>query len=91
MLTIEEKRKYMLNIVKETEFKAGLNDFYYVICFWKSPILEAIDYRRAYFDDISEAISYQTNLIQQYKNFKWFVSSNISSGDTDGGLLEDNK
>ena len=86
-MTYEEKRKAMKDIVKQVEDKAAKADLYYVICFWMSPIIEAVDHRQAYFDDFSEAVSFQTRMIQQYKNMKYYIASNISSGDTDGGLL----
>ena len=88
-MTREEKRKFMLQVKDETETTAGKADLYYVICFWMSPIIDSVDHRRAYFDDFSEAISFQTRMIQQYKNMKYFIASNLSSGDTDGGLLDD--
>lgn len=86
-MTYEEKRTAMKGIVKQVEDKAAKADLYYVICFWMSPIIEAVDHRKAYFDDFSEAVSYQTRMIQQYKNMKYYIASNLSSGDTDGGLL----
>ena len=86
-MTYEEKRKCMQNITKQVEEKAAKADLYYVICFWLSPIIDGIDHRQAYFDDFSEAISYQSRMIQQYKNRNYYIASNISSADTDGGLL----
>lgn len=86
-MTYEEKRKAMQDIVKQVEDKAAKADLYYVICFWMSPIIDAVDHRQAYFDDFSEAVSYQTRMIQQYKSMKYYIASNLSSGDTDGGLL----
>ncbi len=90
-MTHEEKRQFMLKIVEETQNRAA-NDLYYVICFWKSPFTGRVEYRRGYFDDISEAIKYQEDLRALYRGrfmFKYFIASNLSSGDTDGGLLDD--
>ena len=86
-MTYEEKRNFMKEFTHSVEEKAAKADLYYVICFWMSPIIDAIDHRQAYFDDFSEAVSYQTRMIQQYNNMKYYIASNISSGDTDGGLL----
>ena len=88
-MTYEEKRSFMKECIKDVEEKAAKADLYYVICFWMSPIVDAIDNRQAYFDDFFEALSYQTRMIQQYKNMKYYVASNLSSGDIDGGLLND--
>ena len=91
-MTHEEKRKFMLQVKDETETTASRACLYYVICFWHSPITDNIDYRRGYFDDVSEAISYEEHLRSLYKdnfNFKYFVATNVLSGDTDGGLLDD--
>lgn len=86
-MNYEEKRTVMKQIVERVETRAAKADLYYVICFWHSPIIDAIDHRQAYFDDFSEAISFETRMIQQYKNMQYYIASNISSGDTDGGLL----
>ena len=86
-MTYEEKRTFMKSVTNNVEEKAAKADLYYVICFWMSPIIDAVDHRQAYFDDFSEGVSYQTRMIQQYKNMKYYIASNISSGDTDGGLL----
>ena len=86
-MTYDEKRNFMKHVTNEVEQKAAKADLYYVICFWMSPIIDAVDHRQAYFDDFSEAISFQTRMIQQYKTMKYYIASNISSGDTDGGLL----
>ena len=88
-MTYEEKRKAMQDIVKQVEDKAAKADLYYVICFWMSPIIDTVDHRQAYFDDFSEAFSYKTNMLRQYKDTKYYVASNLSSGDIDGGLLDD--
>lgn len=91
-MTHEEKRKFMLQIKDETETTAGKAGLYYVICFWASPFIEGVDYRRGYFDDISEAIKYQEDLRTLYRErfmFNYFIASNLSSGDIDGGLLDD--
>ena len=90
-MTHEEKRQYMLKIVEETQNRAN-NDLYYVVCFWASPFTGGVEYRRGYFDDISEAIKYQEDLKALYRDkfmFNYFIASNLSSGDTDGGLLDD--
>ena len=82
----------MLQIKDETETTASRACLYYVICFWYSPITDNIEYRRGYFDDVSEAISYEETLRSIYKdnfNFKYFISTNVLSGDIDGGLLHD--
>ena len=86
-MTYEDKRIFMKDITKRVEERAAKADLYYVICFWMSPIIDAVDHRQAYFDDFSEAVSFQTRMIQQYRNMKYYIASNISSGDTDGGLL----
>lgn len=87
-MTIEEKRQYMLKIVKETEEKA--KDLYYVICFWMSPISNIVESRRGYFDDINEAIAYEYIMTHKYENsVKYYIATNMSSGDSDGGLLDD--
>ena len=86
-MTYEEKRKEMKDIVKQVEDKAAKADLYYVICFWMSPIIDAVDHRQAYFDDFSEAFSYKTKMLREYKDMKYYVASNLSSGDIDGGLL----
>lgn len=86
-MTYEEKRTFIREVNRQVEERASKADLYYVIVFWMSAIIDTIDHRQAYFDDFSEAISYQTRMIQQYKNMKYYVASNISSGDTDGGLL----
>ena len=86
-MTYEEKRAFMLEIDHQVSLKAEKADLYYVICFWISPITEGIEHRQAYFDEFSEAINYQTSMIKQYKNRKYFITSNLSSGNTDGGLL----
>ena len=86
-MTHEEKRTFMKNITCKVEERAQKADLYYVICFWMSPIIDAVDHRQAYFDDFSEAISYQSRMIQQYKSMKYYIASNLSSADTDGGLL----
>ena len=91
-MTHEEKRKFMLQIKEETETTASRACLYYVICFWPSPFTGKVEYRRGYFDDISEAIKYQEDLRTLYRDkfmFKYFIASNLSSGDTDGGLLDD--
>ena len=88
-MTYTERRTFMRNITKQIEDRAAKADLYYVICFWMSPIIDAVDHRQAYFDDFSEAVSFQTKMIQQYKNMKYYIASNISSGDTDGGLIND--
>ena len=91
-MTHEEKRKFMLQVTDETETTASRACLYYVICFWHSPITDNIEYRRGYFDDISEAIKYQEDLRALYRDkfmFNYFIASNLSSGDTDGGLLDD--
>ena len=89
-MTTEEKRNFMLQISDETETTAGKSNLYYVICFWKSVITDSIDYRRAYFDDVSEAICYRGTLIERYqKKFKFYITSNLLTGDIDGGLLDD--
>ena len=74
--------------VEQIELKANSIDVYYVVIFWLSPINDAIEYRVGYFEDFTEAIMYQTKLIQTYKSAKYYVSTNISSADTDGGLLQ---
>ena len=66
----------------------------FVLCylFLASPFTERVEYRRGYFDDISEAIKYQEDLRALYRDkfmFKYFIVSNLISGDTDGGLLDD--
>ena len=81
----------MLKIVEETQNRAA-NDLYYIICFWESPFTGGVEYRRGYFDDISEAIKYQEDLRALYRDkfmFNYFIASNLSSGDIDGGLLDD--
>lgn len=91
-MTMEEKRKFMLQIKEETETTASRACLYYVICFWASPFTGHVEYRRGYFDDISEAIKYAEDLRALYRDkfmFKYFIASNLSSGDTDGGLLDD--
>lgn len=91
-MTTEEKRKFMLQIKDETETTTGKAGLYYVICFWASPFTGGVDYRRGYFDDISEAIKYQEDLKALYRDkfmFNYFIASNLTSGDTDGGLLDD--
>ena len=86
-MTYEEKRKAMQDIVKQVEDKAAKADLYYVICFWMSPIIEAVDHRQAYFDDFSEAFSYRTKILREYKDMKYYVASNLSYRDLVGGLL----
>lgn len=89
-MTYEEKRKFMLQVKDETETTASRACLYYVICFWESPF--GIDYRRGYFDEINEAIKYRDDLKALYRDkfrFKYFIASNLVSGDTDGGLLDD--
>ena len=91
-MTTEEKRKFMLQIKDETETTAGKADLYYVICFWASPFTGDVEYRRGYFDEINEAIKYWDYLKALYRDkfrFKYFITSNLSSGDSDGGLLDD--
>ena len=91
-MTTEEKIKFMLKIKDETETTASRACLYYVICFWLSPFTRHVEYRRGYFDDISEAIKYQEDLKALYRDtfmFKYFIASNLISGDTDGGLLND--
>ena len=86
-MTYKEMRTSMKMITKHVEEKAAKADLYYVICFWMSPIIDAVDHRQAYFDDFSEAFSYETKLLREYKDMKYYVASNLSSGDIDGGLL----
>lgn len=89
-MTKEEKRQFMLQIAEETEVTANKSGLYYIICFWMSPITDKIDYRRAYFDDVSEGICYRGILIERYqKKFNYYIASNMLAGDTDGGLLDD--
>ena len=91
-MTTEEKRKFMLQVKDETETTAGRSGLYYVICFWESPFTGGVEYRRGYFDDISEAVKYQEDLRALYRDkfmFNYFIASNLSSGDIDGGLLDD--
>ena len=91
-MTHEEKREFMLQIKDETETTAGKAGLYYVICFWASPFTGRVEYRRGYFDDVSEAISYEEHVRSIYKdkfNFKYFIATNVLSGDIDGGLLDD--
>ena len=91
-MTTEEKRQYMLQIKDETETIASRACLYYVICFWASPLTEGVDYRRGYFDDVSEGIKYREDLRALYRDkfmFNYFIASNLSSGDIDGGLLDD--
>ena len=91
-MTYEEKRKFMLQVKDETETIASRACLYYVICFWESPFTGAVEYRRGYFDDISEAIKYQEDIRTLYRErfmFNYFIASNLSSGDIDGGLLDD--
>ena len=86
-MTQEEKRAILKDVTRHIEERAAKADLYYVICFWMSPIIDSIDHRQAYFDDFSEAVMYQTRMVQQYKHMKYYIASNISSGDTDGGLI----
>ena len=91
-MTHEDKRKFMIQVKDETETTAGKAGLYYVICFWTSPFTGKVEYRRGYFDDVSEAISYEEHVRSIYKdkfNFKYFIATNVLSGDIDGGLLDD--
>ena len=91
-MTYEEKRKFMLQVKDETETTASRACLYYVICFWASPFTGEVDYRRGYFDDVSEGLKYREDLRALYRDkfmFNYFIASNLSSGDIDGGLLDD--
>lgn len=91
-MTKNEKRKFMLQVKDETETTASRAGLYYVICFWVSPFTDSVEYRRGYFDDTSEALKYMADVKAIYKDrflFNYYIASNLISGDTDGGLLDD--
>lgn len=91
-MTTEEKRRFMLQVAEETNDKAEKCGLFYVICFWMSPITDRVEYRRAYFDEVTEGISYETTMMNTYNQnfrFKYYITTNMLAGDTDGGLLDD--
>lgn len=87
MLTYEEKRTFIKQIDKEVSDRAQKAELYYVICFYMSPITEHVEHRQAYFDDFTEAHSFMFNMKEKYKARKFYIASNLSMGDIDGGLL----
>lgn len=86
-MTYEAKRAFMKQVDAEVCERASRADLYYVILFWLSPISETVEHRQGYFDDFTEASNYMFSMKEKYKDRKYFIASNTSSGDIDGGLL----
>lgn len=88
-MTQEKIRAAMKDIEFRVSDTAAKADLFYVICFWFSPVTENVEHRTGYFDEISEAIAFETMLEQTYNkfNFKWHIVNNTTSVNLDGGLL----
>lgn len=78
------------NVTELTRERASKADLFYVICFWKSNLTTTFDFRCAYFEDVSEALRWKASVEKTYDEwgFKYYITSDISTCDTDCGFFE---
>ena len=90
MLSYEQKRKHLNEVTNRIYERAKLADLFFAVCFWTSPVDGDISYRCAYFEDISESISWKDCIKEKYKtmNLKYYITSNFDYSDVDGGFFE---
>lgn len=88
-MTKDEMRTKAIEIESEIRLKANTANLWYVVCLWMSPISEAMECRKAWFDDIVELTIYRNRLSMHYKekNRPYYILSNAMEP-LDGGLFD---
>ena len=86
-MTPEYKRKFIREKLRQIEEKANICNFFYCACFWMSNVTDQLEYRVGYFEDFCEAAMFEGYLKQEYRSFPYYVSSNMTSADTNKGLF----
>ena len=87
MINYDSNISQMREIYNETLTKAEQSELFYVLLFWDSTIGSEVDYRRAYFQENSEAVSYREQLIATMDKYKFRYQIYSSTQNVDGGLL----
>lgn len=87
MINYDSNISQMREIYNETLTKAEQSELFYVLLFWDSTIGSEVDYRRAYFQENSEAVSYIEQLIATMDKYKFKYQIYSSTQNVDGGLL----
>lgn len=87
MINYDSNISWMRKIYEETLTKAEQSELFYVLLFWDSTISSEVDYRRAYFQENSEAVAYREQLIATMDKYKFKYQIYSSTEDIYGGLV----
>ena len=87
MINYDSNISQIHKIYEETLTKAEQSELFDVLLFWDSTISSEVDYRRAYFQENSEAVSYREQLIATMDKYKFKYQIYSSTQNFDGGLL----
>ena len=87
MINYDSNISQMRKIYNETLTKAEQSELFYVLLFWDSTISSEVDYRRAYFQENSEVVSYIEQLIAGMNKYKFKYQIYSSTQNVDCGLL----